>query len=456
MRPKEDDIARSLLHGKSSNLLQPSDILGVQVVYPMVIINLSTIQAKTCVLQNPRITLAGRILTLLDFASTPLSGPPPRTRVSIHGVFHSVPDSVVAAWVDSFAVRATPIERHKIKTNSEIFKHLRSGHRFCYISEVTGELPPRYTTLTIPHPHDPLRSLDIDLEVYCGPDQIVNCRRCKSLDHMSNVCPKIVCYACGKQGHAKANCRGPERAVRNPPSEEEESDDFSPQTRNSCDIINQAFNAYVRPPFPTSNRYDSLIDLESEPETGSNGEVPQHPLTHSRHNAFTPPQLGCRPDFKASSNGGSSRGNTKRSTRKGTDHLSPAVTSDTRERYNLRNRKRSLPSPELRTYSAPKKQVADPSQTSNGATPTTSAVGLPTSCEGHTQRRSSEIGTTPSESMDPQLSLHPVTTFDPLDLSFFRQNSERQCQDDSANKQVPDPSQGLPAGSAADFAPTPT
>ncbi|KAI8516652.1 hypothetical protein Bbelb_052330 [Branchiostoma belcheri] len=263
---------------------------------------------------NPRITLAGRILTLLDFASTPLSGPPPRTRVSIHGVFHSVPDSVVAAWVDSFAVRTTPIERHKIKTNSEIFKHLRSGHRFCYISEVTGELPPRYTTLTIPHPHDPLRSLDIDLE-----------------------------------GHAKANCRGPERAVRNPPSEEEESDDFSPQTRNSCDIINQAFNAYVRPPIPTSNRYDSLIDLESEPETGSHGEVPQHPLTHSRHNAFTPPQLGCRPDFKASSNGGSSRGNTKRNTRKGTDHLSPAVTSDTRERYNLRNRKRSLPSPELRT-----------------------------------------------------------------------------------------------------------
>ena len=86
MRPREVDVATSLLqHGRDQSL-QPSDILGVQIVLPMIIVNLSSAKVKECVLRNPSTTLAGRNLTLLDFVSSPLTKPPPLTRVSIHRV----------------------------------------------------------------------------------------------------------------------------------------------------------------------------------------------------------------------------------------------------------------------------------------------------------------------------------------------------------------------------------
>ncbi|KAI8484497.1 hypothetical protein Bbelb_377680 [Branchiostoma belcheri] len=184
MRPKEIDLAKSLLHGRDQERLPPSDILGVQIVLAMIIVNLSSTQTKEHVLNNPCITLAGKALTLLDFVNTPLSKPPPLTRVSIHGVFHSVPDIVVAEWVDGLATRATPIERHTVKTNSDMFKHLRSDQ--------TGDL--------------------------------------------------------------------------------------SPDTHSCLDVINEAFDAYVKPALHTSNRFQPLVNLGPEPNSSIPTGTPHQPL----------------------------------------------------------------------------------------------------------------------------------------------------------------------------------
>ncbi|KAI8478117.1 hypothetical protein Bbelb_391100 [Branchiostoma belcheri] len=83
-KPFEVDVDMSLLQRRDKSLLQHSDILRVQIVLPMIIINLLSRQAKEHVLKYRHITPEEKDLKLLDFVeSTPLAKPPLLTRVSI-------------------------------------------------------------------------------------------------------------------------------------------------------------------------------------------------------------------------------------------------------------------------------------------------------------------------------------------------------------------------------------
>jgi len=376
-RARGEDVALSLVestqhHGADG--VRPSDILGVQVIPPMIIINLSNPKVKAAALKQAHIQLHGKDLTLLDFVTTPLTKPR-LTRISIHGVYHSVPDVVVADWVDKFSIRATPIERHLVKNATDMFKHLRTGHRFCYVEKFTERPPPRFTTISVPHPLNPSECTDIDLEVFCGQGQIVNCRRCKALDHKAYECPNITCFSCGMTGHTKANCasiteteRHPTRRYERRSADRDDSVGFSPQTQDSVDMINRAFNKYVRPAVvPTPNRFQSLARLEDESDLAIAGAIRDIRVQHTdqRPSAVADADRRHLSNHRNKRRSRASRLMSAEEPHPNSDVTAPSY-RPSNDRYNLRNRKRSLPSPEQRTHPATKKQNAERFQVSQG------------------------------------------------------------------------------------------
>ncbi|KAI8480719.1 hypothetical protein Bbelb_415570 [Branchiostoma belcheri] len=453
-KPREEDVAMSLVestkhHGVDG--VRPSDILGVQVIPPMIIINLSSFKAKDTALKQARIQLHGKELTLLDFVTTPLIQPR-LTRISIHGVYHSVPDSIVAEWVDKFSV---PIERHRVKNASDSFKHLRTGHRFCYVERFTESPPPRFTTISVPHPLNPSELTDIDLEIFCGQGQIVNCRRCKAHDHKAFECPNITCFSCGMSGHTRANCssstnterrRHPTRYQRKS-ADPDDAVGFSPQTQDSVDLINRAFNTYVRPALPTANRFQTLSGMDDDPDPANIAGAIRD-IRAQQSDQRRPPvadadrRLPFNPRNKR-------RSKIPRDSQSEEPHTSTHLNSDVialnprppNDRYNLRNRKRSLPSPEQRTHSAAKKQNAERSQVSVSAVPSSSQGILkpPRDIHPKTGPRSSTVFIT-----DDTHTLTPVHLDDPLDLSSSQHTMNSPCHDGVGKNSVFDTSNGMP------------
>ncbi len=75
-------------------------------------------------------------------------------RISIHGFPFHITDREVEGWVDSFAVRSTDVCKHDVMTKAKevsCFKHLLSGHRYCYASSIFRDVP-RFTTYEMPNP----------------------------------------------------------------------------------------------------------------------------------------------------------------------------------------------------------------------------------------------------------------------------------------------------------------
>ncbi|CAH1233394.1 Hypp727 [Branchiostoma lanceolatum] len=91
---------------------------------------------------------------------------------------------------------------------------------------------------------------------------------------------------CGSQGHVKSNCHDHKKRAR---PESRTTGDLSPDTRSSFDVINKAFDAYVKPALHTSNRFQPLIDLDPEPSSLNLSCISLDPLAQE----FTPDRHGA-------------------------------------------------------------------------------------------------------------------------------------------------------------------
>ncbi|KAI8509525.1 hypothetical protein Bbelb_133730 [Branchiostoma belcheri] len=137
----------------------------------------------------------------------------------------------------------------------------------------------------------------------------------------SHVCPTITCFTCGKQGHVKSNCQ--EYKKRSSRDRRvyvsDQTGDLSPDTRSSLDVINEAFDAYVKPALHTTYRFQPLVDLDPETISPNPWGVPRQP--------FAPMSPHRR---------GATGGTTRHSAKSGTP-----VRDSGGSRRSVRNRKRS-------------------------------------------------------------------------------------------------------------------
>jgi hypothetical protein len=219
-RANECEVATALLNATNitSKRIEPKDILGVQYMaskQPYWIINLSSIRVKGLVLAADSVDIKGKSLKLSDFSRTKTQRS--NTRLSIHGIPQHVSDADIKSWVSSFATLDSPIYRHKSKDKGSLnqFHHLHTGHRFCYVSEIT-ESKPRYSKMNISNPLDPISLDEIEVTLYYNGQPDNFCKYCHSGDHQLTECPlkpTQKCYHCGQTGHVKYNCphkdRGP-------------------------------------------------------------------------------------------------------------------------------------------------------------------------------------------------------------------------------------------------------
>ncbi|KAI8519269.1 hypothetical protein Bbelb_025260 [Branchiostoma belcheri] len=207
----EFDVVEALyntVRNEMTDAIKPDEILGAQFLSQKRtwVINFSCLDAKAKAISIGRVVVGTGSYGILDFQKTGLRKA--ETRISIHGIPHSVSDEEVAQWVDSRAERLTEVKRH-LKKNRNVdspFQHLYSGHRFCYVSKIINPFP-RYSTYSIPDPTDTDSLIDIEVTVF-HDGQSINCKSCKAEDHAFHECPhRITCYICGKKGHTKKWCR---------------------------------------------------------------------------------------------------------------------------------------------------------------------------------------------------------------------------------------------------------
>ena len=189
--------------------LKPEDILGTQ-YFPessQWIVYMNTKEAKVKALSEDSITIKEKTFKLEDYA---VKASVKRTnkliRLSIHDLPQSVSEEYIAEWVDSFAKRESDVMKHIVKPkeneSNEKWKHLYSGHRFCYVSTIYEQIP-RFSTIKIPDPRDNRKLIDTEVTLYYT-GQTVNCSYCHGLDHQFNECdkrPKPKCNLCTMMGH---------------------------------------------------------------------------------------------------------------------------------------------------------------------------------------------------------------------------------------------------------------
>jgi hypothetical protein len=209
----ECEVATALLNtaNTTTELIEPKDILGVQYMaskQPYWIINLVSKRVKGLVLAADSVDIKGKSFKLSDFSRTKTQRS--NTRLSIHGIPQHVSDADIESWVSSFAKRNSPIFRHKSKDKgpNNQFHHLHTGHRFCYVSEIT-ESKPRFSKMNISNPLDPTSLDEIEVTLYYNGQSDNFCKYCHSSDHQIAECPlkpKQKCYLCGDTGHVKYNC----------------------------------------------------------------------------------------------------------------------------------------------------------------------------------------------------------------------------------------------------------
>lgn len=213
IRASECEVATAVLNtvNTTTEPIEPKDILGVQYMaskQPYWIINLASVLVKGLVLAADSVDIKGKSFKLSDFSRT--KAQQLNTRLSIHGIPQHVSDADIESWVSSFAKRNSPIYRHKSKDkgSNNQFHHLHTGHRFCYVSEIT-ESKPRYSKMSISNPIDPTILDEIEVTLYYNGQPDNFCKYCHSCDHQIAECPlkpTQKCYHCGNNGHVKYNC----------------------------------------------------------------------------------------------------------------------------------------------------------------------------------------------------------------------------------------------------------
>ena len=217
-RANECEIASAIVSAVNTNSvdidhIEPKDILGVQYMstkQPYWIINLASTQVKGRVLAADAVTIKGKTFKLSDFSNNNPQRKRANTRLSIHGIPQHVTDDDIESWVKSFAKLDSRIFRHKSKDKglNNQFHHLHTGHRFCYVSEIT-EHKPRYSTINIPCPLNPTSLIEVEVTLFYTGQSDIFCKYCHNCDHQIADCPtKPIkkCYHCGQTGHVKFTC----------------------------------------------------------------------------------------------------------------------------------------------------------------------------------------------------------------------------------------------------------
>lgn len=137
--------------------------------------------------------------------------------MSIHDLPQTLPNEYIEQWIDSFAKRETPVTRHReedrkrkggdtLLTNR--FKHLYTGHRVCYVSEIY-EHKPRFSEMLIPDPRYENKLIDAQVVLYYDGQAPPNCARCYLDGHNARDCPdkpQFKCFLCNMIGHSKQQC----------------------------------------------------------------------------------------------------------------------------------------------------------------------------------------------------------------------------------------------------------
>ncbi|KAI8496671.1 hypothetical protein Bbelb_253260 [Branchiostoma belcheri] len=250
----EVEALYNTVRNEMTDAIKPDEILGAQYLSQKRtwVINVSCLDAKAKAISVGRVVVGTGSYGILDFQKTGLRKA--ETRISIHGIPHSVSDEEVAQWVDSRAERLTEVKRHQKKNRNvdSPFQHLYSGHRFCYVSKIINPFP-RYSTYSIPDPTDTDSLIDIEVTVF-HDGQSINCKSCKAEDHAFHECPhRITCYICGKKGHTKKWCR----ADKTIPSRESRKD------------IDQSVSAGLKAAREASNPSSRPYSTRSTRETGN-------------------------------------------------------------------------------------------------------------------------------------------------------------------------------------------
>ena len=199
--------------------INPKDIIGTQYIMDtsLWVITLSTKQAKAKLLANNIITIKDRQYPIQDYSAEHGIRKKRGIRLSIHDLPQSLPNEYIEQWVDSFAKRESPVTRHREEDRrrrggdtflSDRFRHLYTGHRFCYVSEIYTHKP-RFSEILIPDPRYDDKLIDAQVVLYYDGQSPPNCARCHLDDHQARECPdkpQFKCFLCNQVGHSKQQC----------------------------------------------------------------------------------------------------------------------------------------------------------------------------------------------------------------------------------------------------------
>ena len=165
-------------------------ILSVQKIIlhdPVWIIYCGDATTKHIILSCNMVEVEDRQYQLFDFQSESFSNQKKSSlRVSIHGIPFNVTDTEIEGWVDDWAKRKSKVMKAKVKPKHISDRGLLNGNRFCYVTEVTKEIP-RHSVFSISDPSDPTVLVDIKITTYYE-GQSINCWKCLQLDHTAREC----------------------------------------------------------------------------------------------------------------------------------------------------------------------------------------------------------------------------------------------------------------------------
>ena len=177
---------------EESKELSPSDIMSMQKLttkFPLWIIYCANKEVKVKILSAGSVSVDGRQYELRDYNQTNFKSTKQSIRISINGLPFSISDEELEVWVDTWATRSSRIMRSKAKVHNQghnMFSHVLSGHRFCYVTAIKTQQP-RFGTYGIPNPVNTKELIETQISVYYE-NQKVNCRKCYSYEHQAKDC----------------------------------------------------------------------------------------------------------------------------------------------------------------------------------------------------------------------------------------------------------------------------